>query len=185
MHFYIAIASVLLPLIGAASSSGPVPGFDGSDARIEWRPCSPQTGLDSPRNGISSFDCGELSVPLDYTNESSSERLTLHLRRLLARKQPSVGSILLNYGGLGDSMSSSFFESAPGQQNIVGPEFDLVALQPRRVPVSAMNEMTELIVLNRGTGDTIPFTCYNDKPLDKEHHFNSHIATRNMTTDEK
>lgn len=119
MHFYIAIASVLLPLIGAASSLGPVPGFNGSDARIEWRPCSPQTGLESPRNGISNFDCGELSVPLDYTNESSSERLTLHLRRLLARKQPSMGSILLNYGGPGDSMSSSFFESASGQQKYV------------------------------------------------------------------
>lgn len=45
--------------------------------------------------------CGNLKVPLDYTEPSSNATLTLQLARVPASLQPSKGSILFNFGGPG------------------------------------------------------------------------------------
>lgn len=63
---------------------------------IEWRPCELK-GATTP------VSCGNLSVPLDYTNKQSNATLTLELFRIPATSNPSHRSILFNFGGPGDS----------------------------------------------------------------------------------
>jgi hypothetical protein len=60
--------------------------------------------------------CGTLEVPLDYTNESSSETITLELVKWPAATQPAPrGSILLNFGGPGADGVLSFLGYLPLQ----------------------------------------------------------------------
>lgn len=50
---------------------------------------------------LATVDCATLSVPLDYTEPQSNERLDLNLLRVRATFQPSRGSIQINFGGPG------------------------------------------------------------------------------------
>ena len=65
-------------------------------SQIAWTPCE----LDGATVPVS---CGNLSVPLDYTDQHSNATLALELRRIPAAHSPSRGSILFNFGGPGDS----------------------------------------------------------------------------------
>lgn len=60
-------------------------------ADIQWGPCD--------INGTLPFVCGNISVPLDYSNPNSSEALIIELLKAPAIKQPSKGNILFNWGG--------------------------------------------------------------------------------------
>lgn len=63
---------------------------------IQWGPCAHDNGL-YPLPVV----CGNVSVPLDYTNKNSNESLVLQLTRIPAIAGPSKGSILFNFGGPG------------------------------------------------------------------------------------
>lgn len=63
---------------------------------ILWGPCA-----DFNQTGTLPIECGSLTVPLDYTDPSNAAVLDLELRRVAATKGPSIGSILVNYGGPG------------------------------------------------------------------------------------
>jgi hypothetical protein len=63
--------------------------------QIKWGSC------DFPTAGSLPVECGTLSVPLDYTNPTSNETLTLALIKSAATQTPSKGSILFNFGGPG------------------------------------------------------------------------------------
>lgn len=60
---------------------------------ITWFPCN--------QNGTFPHTCGNLSVPLDYSNSSSSKTFNLSLVKVPAVKEPRQGSILFNPGGPG------------------------------------------------------------------------------------
>jgi len=45
--------------------------------------------------------CGNLSVPLDYTDPKANNSLNLQLVKIPATKSPVNGSILFNFGGPG------------------------------------------------------------------------------------
>lgn len=60
---------------------------------IQWGPCS--------FDGLLPIECGNVSVPMDYTDEQGTESLVLQLVRVPATVSQSSGSILLNFGGPG------------------------------------------------------------------------------------
>ncbi|KAK4152578.1 TAP-like protein-domain-containing protein [Chaetomidium leptoderma] len=64
---------------------------------ITWGPCDFET------TGSGPIECGTLSVPLDYTNATSSEKLTLSLIKSPSRSKTKTvkKSILFNFGGPG------------------------------------------------------------------------------------
>lgn len=68
-----------------------------AQAAIEWGPCP--TFPRPPGNLI--YSCASLQVPLDYTNKSSNEKLSLDLIKLDAVVKPAKNSILINFGGPG------------------------------------------------------------------------------------
>lgn len=76
---------------------------------IRWGPCSIETG------GLP-VQCGNLTVPLDYTNKSRTDTIELNLIKLPAKQQPAPkGSILLNFGGPGANGVESFISYVPLQ----------------------------------------------------------------------
>ncbi|KAH7161232.1 TAP-like protein-domain-containing protein [Dactylonectria macrodidyma] len=103
---------------------------------ITWKSCD--LGL----NETAPISCGSLVVPLDYTNETSDETLTLELLKVDAVNGPSKGSIMFNFGGPGTSGKGDFAYYAKLLLGATGGYHDLVTFVPR------------------GTGDTLPFSCY-------------------------
>ncbi|KAK8065355.1 hypothetical protein PG997_012102 [Apiospora hydei] len=107
---------------------------------IRWAPCPADVAAPPTL-------CGELLVPLDYTNNESNETLTLQLAKVPATTQPSRGSVLMNFGGPGNDGRTMLGQYAPFLPLGSGGEFDLIAVDPR------------------GTGNTIPFSCYQNETL--------------------
>ena len=66
--------------------------------KIQWEPCG-----DLGVNGTTKLECGNLNVPLDYTEPDSGETLELQILRAPAPNQPSKGSVFFNFGGPGAS----------------------------------------------------------------------------------
>lgn len=85
--------------------------------------------------------CGNLEVPLDYTEPSSNATLTLQLARVPASSQPSKGSILFNFGGPGATGRGTLGLLGPALLALTSGHYDLIAFDPR------------------GTGNTLPFSC--------------------------
>lgn len=85
--------------------------------------------------------CGTLTVPMDYSNETNGATLELDLIRIAATHQPSQGSMIFNPGGPGESAVSSLVVLAQSLQIVAGGQYDLVAFDPR------------------GTGRTLPVIC--------------------------
>ncbi|KAF7547481.1 hypothetical protein G7Z17_g7696 [Cylindrodendrum hubeiense] len=104
---------------------------------IVWKSCD--LGL----NETAPMLCGSLVVPLDYTDTYSSETIKLELLKVDAVKSPSKGSILFNFGGPGATGKAAFALYANLLLGATGGYHDLVTLVPR------------------GTGDTLPFSCYS------------------------
>jgi pimeloyl-ACP methyl ester carboxylesterase len=109
-------------------------------SKIHWGSCD-QAEL----NATGKIDCGNVRVPLDYTDKVSNKTLEIELVRWRAAVQPSKGSILLNFGGPGLTGRSSLVATGPLLQALSGGVYDLVVFD------------------TRGTGKTLPFTC-TDKP---------------------
>lgn len=65
-------------------------------SKLQWGACKDIT-IPQPAN----LQCANLTVPLDYKNESSTEMLTLDLVKVKAAIQPCKGTVLYNPGGPG------------------------------------------------------------------------------------
>jgi len=86
------------------------------------------------------FECGKLSVPLDYTN-SDPGSIQLELFRVQATKEPVMGTVLINPGGPGGTAAEAMPIIASDLKASIGDQYHLVSWDPR------------------GTGNTIPFIC--------------------------
>lgn len=86
------------------------------------------------------FQCGKLSVPLDYT-KPDSKPLELDLFRVQATQEPILGTILFNPGGPGETAAESLPAIASDLKASVGEQYHIMSWDPR------------------GTGNTIPFIC--------------------------
>ncbi|TQW00294.1 Peptidase S33, tripeptidyl-peptidase [Cordyceps javanica] len=112
---------------------------DRTNSSIRWGRCPSAV---SDLSGLP-VECAQYGVPLDYTNEKCNETAVLNLIRVPATKQPSLGSILLNYGGPGEESIFTTAQSSFVLNMFSGGRYDLVAFDPR------------------GTTTTLPFTCFN------------------------
>lgn len=68
-----------------------------ANCAIQWAPCDP----DEFNTTILPFECGNLAVPLDYTDPANEQKLSLELIKIPAASGPKLGSILFNLGGPG------------------------------------------------------------------------------------
>ncbi|KAJ4151057.1 hypothetical protein LMH87_011774 [Akanthomyces muscarius] len=109
-----------------------------TNSSIKWTKC-PSTV--SGQSGLP-VECAQYGVPLDYTDKKCNETTLLNLIRVPATKQPSLGSILLNYGGPGEEAVSTTAQSSFVLNMLSGGRYDLVSFDPR------------------GTTTTLPFTCF-------------------------
>lgn len=112
---------------------------------IEWSSCSElnnnmTTLVEASTTKPTIFECGKLSVPLDYT-DPDSEFLQLQLFRVQATRKPILGTILFNPGGPGGTAAEAMPIIASDLKASVGEQHHLVSWDPR------------------GTGNTIPFIC--------------------------
>ncbi|KAM7195849.1 TAP-like domain containing protein [Rhypophila sp. PSN 637] len=115
-HLLLASAAVAHPTATYRSSS--------PECKIEWEQCP------SGNPGHQAWDCGNVTVPLDYTDESSNETHTVQLWRSKAVNPPSMGSILVNFGGPGKSGLSAFRDSLVIHW-MTGGYYDLILFSPR------------------------------------------------------
>ena len=115
----------------------------GAAAALEFFPCPELNTLianESPATDLATFDCANVSVPLDYTIVGS-EPLELNLFRVPATEEPVLGNVLINFGGPGGTGAQNLPPFAEALRDIIGPQWNLVSWDPR------------------GTGKTIPFKC--------------------------
>ncbi|CAI7651000.1 unnamed protein product [Penicillium viridicatum] len=108
--------------------------------KIQWESCG-----DLGVNGTTELECGSLAVPLDYTEPDSGKTLDLQILRAPAPNQPSKGSVFFNFGGPGASGIAEMSLNGSALSVFVGGSYDIVNVVPR------------------GTGSTLPFSCYTDK----------------------
>ncbi|KAK0663367.1 Carboxylesterase B [Lasiodiplodia hormozganensis] len=123
--FYTALA-----YIGAHAL--PNNGTEGQE--IQWGPCT--------LNASIPVDCGNVTVPLDYSTPNSTATLDIELLRVRATNQPSKGSILFNPGGPGGGGQSGLIKRAELLLEYTGGSHDLISFDPR------------------GVGKTMQFLCY-------------------------
>lgn len=90
---------------------------------------------------LATFECANLNVPLDYTDETSDEELELDLFRVPATEEPVLGSVLVNFGGPGGTGAQNLPAYASQLRDIIGSQWNLLSWDPR------------------GTGKTIPYRC--------------------------
>ena len=121
-----AIVLAVFALIGSPSVAGahPAPAVTAAGS-ISWSDCG---------NG---FQCGKLTVPIDYQNPNGA-KIDLALQRLPARNPSSrIGSLLVNPGGPGGSAIDFLRSWGQAVSRNIRDRFDLVAFDPRGVGQSA------------------------------------------------
>jgi hypothetical protein len=89
MWKYSLLGLALLPSSRASALTHPT---NERSENITWASC----GLDDP--GIL---CGNLTVPMDYTNTDSNATINLQLLKVPAVHSPKKASVLFNFGGPG------------------------------------------------------------------------------------
>lgn len=93
-----------LPILGLATYAQAAPAIsalnsslNSTGSSIKWTECS----SDLTELASLPVECAQLNVPLDYTDDKTNKTVALNLIRVPATKQPSLGSILMNFGGPG------------------------------------------------------------------------------------
>lgn len=112
--------------------------------RIEWNACEELnrniSSLTSPPENFEPFECGKLTVPLDYTG-CEEGTLDLALFRINATEGSALGTVLWNPGGPGGAAPPNMPSIASDFRAHVGAQWNLLSWDPR------------------GVGNTIPFIC--------------------------
>lgn len=104
---------------------------------IAWKDCG------------SGFECGTLTVPVDYSAPDTAT-LDLAVSRLPARDPGHrIGSLVMNFGGPGDPGAETLHDFASTMPAAIRQRFDLVSFDPR------------------GTGTSKPIDCVDDATMDK------------------
>ncbi|KAH8903629.1 TAP domain-containing protein [Coniochaeta sp. PMI_546] len=107
---------------------------------IQWQSCTEPDLL----NSTAPLLCGNLSVPLDYTNANSSATVVLQLVKASATSPSPNGSIIFNFGGPGEPDRLNLAQLASYLLVATGGGHDLISFD------------------TRGTYNTLPFLCYAD-----------------------
>ncbi|GAB1192493.1 hypothetical protein APSETT444_001685 [Aspergillus pseudonomiae] len=110
-------------LVGSYATPVALPNHARSE-RIAWGRCQEDT-VTAPAQ------CGNLTVPLDYTKPESDKTLQLQLLKVPAIREPKKGSILFNFGGPGLEARLTLFAQGEVLQALTGGHYDLIAHDPR------------------------------------------------------
>ncbi|KAB8264680.1 TAP-like protein-domain-containing protein [Aspergillus pseudonomiae] len=110
-------------LVGSYATPVALPNHARSE-RIAWGRCQEDT-VTAPAQ------CGNLTVPLDYTEPESDKTLQLQLLKVPAIREPKKGSILFNFGGPGLEARLTLFAQGEVLQALTGGHYDLIAHDPR------------------------------------------------------
>ena len=125
---------------GASASRTSVPqgleSFYNQD--IDWQDCS---------DGTSPFQCGTVTVPLDYNNPGG-RTITIALKKLPASDSNAEhGSLFINPGGPGVSGIQTLETQATALPEELRAGYDIVGFDPR------------------GVGQSTPITCWTDEDI--------------------
>ena len=108
---------------------------------IDWKDCS---------DGTASFQCGTVTVPLDY-DHPDSQTITIALKKLPASDgNAEHGSLFLNPGGPGGSGVAMMQVMAPMLTEETRGAYDIIGFDPR------------------GVGQSTPITCWTNDEI-KQH----------------
>lgn len=162
MPFLINLVLGSLPLVAKISARRQI------QKGMEWQPCPELNQNITTLNGLAGtiFDCGHLAVPLDYT-DPNSELLQLDLFKANATREPVLGTVLINFGGPGQTAPDNLALYAAEMAANIGHQWNLVSWDPR------------------GTGKTLPFDCgFNSSANPVQRHLKRDypgIASPNLT----
>jgi pimeloyl-ACP methyl ester carboxylesterase len=104
---------------------------------IRWRSC---------RHG---FECGSISVPVDYATPDGEQTQIAVSRRPALDPKRRLGSLVFNFGGPGDPGAETLRSFVAGVPRSIQDRYDLVSFDPR------------------GTGGSRPIDCVSDKAADR------------------
>ncbi|MEU3754647.1 alpha/beta hydrolase [Streptomyces olivoreticuli] len=141
----LAAATLLAPgIAGCTTSSGRAAGEPDLSAyyeqQITWKPCSKEKDKavkDETEKADASAECGRLKVPYTYADPRKGE-IGLALMRYRAKGgSDRGGSLVLNFGGPGESGLKQLKEYGPDGFSKAGTRYDLVTFDPRGVGASS------------------------------------------------
>jgi pimeloyl-ACP methyl ester carboxylesterase len=129
----------------SAKATNPPPGLPSTftaGQRLTWSTCRAPTAAqgsgDAPGDG---WECATMKAPLDYRKPGGSRiDVALIRKRATGAERKRIGSLVLNFGGPGESGVMGLPEFAGGYASL-GERYDLVSFDPR------------------GVGGTIPVNC--------------------------
>jgi pimeloyl-ACP methyl ester carboxylesterase len=131
----IALAIVLVAAATPADAAAPAASAD--TGNIRWHSCGHR------------FECGSITVPVDYAApEGEQTRIEISRRRALDPEH-RLGSLVFNFGGPGDPGSATLRSFAADVPHEIRDRYDLVSFDPR------------------GTGQSRPIDCVSDKVADQ------------------
>ncbi|KAI9327210.1 alpha/beta hydrolase fold-domain-containing protein [Obelidium mucronatum] len=89
------------------------------------------------------YKCGSLSVPLDYTqNTTAGKTIDIAIALYKAQVLPSLGTITFNFGGPGGPGKASVLAAGKALSELTGGRHDILGFDPR------------------GIGESVPITCF-------------------------
>ncbi|KAJ0418502.1 TAP-like protein-domain-containing protein [Aspergillus carlsbadensis] len=143
-----------LALLTSSHASSLIHPINARSENIHWASC----GLDDP--GIL---CGNLTVPMDYTNPDSKATIDLQLLKVPAVRSPKKASVLFNFGGPGVEARLTLADMSQQLLALTGGHYDLIAHDPR------------------GTANTFTASCFNTSAERKETYYHD---TKNIADPE-
>ncbi|KAF4422169.1 general amino acid permease [Fusarium acutatum] len=100
--------------------------------RIKWTRCNLGIREYKKLEKNKAFECGNLTVPLNYADKHSSNSTTLNLIKLKAIEKSPKGSIIVNFGGPGVSGVERLLQIPPDYANsFFGGQYDIISFDPR------------------------------------------------------
>jgi pimeloyl-ACP methyl ester carboxylesterase len=103
------------------------------------------------------LECGSLSVPVDYDDESAG-RMEIYMIRHLARPNKRIGSLLVNPGGPGVPGSGLAENADRIYSTALLDRFDIIGFDPRGVgqsnPVDCVNDLDPIFSVDPTPDDT-------------------------------
>lgn len=75
---------------------------------------------------IATFNCANLTVPFDHNNKAA-DTLEIDLFCVNATQPPSLGIVMINYGGPGGTGSENRPLLAKRAHDVVGAQWDLIS----------------------------------------------------------
>jgi pimeloyl-ACP methyl ester carboxylesterase len=131
------VALALVFSVFTVAAHAVVPAARTDTSTIRWHSCG------------RGFECGSISVPVDYGTPDSGQLRIAVSRRRAGEPNHRLGSLVFNFGGPGDPGVQTLRSFAADLPHEIQDRYDLVSFDPR------------------GTGGSRPIDCVSDKVADQ------------------